>query len=155
MAVSKCTIPMHMMSWSDPKSSHGLQCIKNIRYKKLMNNLTQQHHGSYGNSSAGYGQSNPYGQQGGNPYDQGAGNPYDQQAGNPYAQSGQGGYGGQPGSRPTQNVGAGGYGNFSRFILAIPQLMECSWRQRCGDDTYEWPNRGPRPKRHLKRMPRN
>ncbi|MCJ1258718.1 Plasma membrane t-SNARE, secretory vesicle fusion [Lignoscripta atroalba] len=53
-------------------------------------------YGGY-NSQGGYGQSNPYDQQGGNPYTQQGGNPYAQQGGNPYAQqaSYQGGYGAQ------------------------------------------------------------
>jgi len=52
----------------------------------LTKNFLQQQYGGYGNSGGGgYGQTNPYEQQGGR-YDQGAGNPYGQQAANPYAQ---------------------------------------------------------------------
>ena len=73
-----------------------------------LDSLTQQY-GYSGGGGGGYGQTNPYEQQGGR-YDQSAGNPYAQQASNPYAQqpaAPQGSYGG----RQQQQQQQGGYDN--------------------------------------------
>ena len=107
----------------------------------------QQYGGYNGGGGGGYGQTNPYEQQGSR-YDQSAGNPYGQQAGNPYAQQQQaapqapyggrhqqGGYDNQYGQG--QSTGNGGYGKLGCLVLGRLSITSCSWGQRRGDDTHE------------------